>query len=137
MHLAETVVCLTAILVALGGISSNVRYFTTVAEEYRQYLAFHQVVLDHPDADCLYVAEGDDNLLQGLWFDLAGYDEFRKVYVDEYETALAAEDAGIAEILDGRASDGTVILYVPITETLPEGATYVTELRRFQVAVYE
>lgn len=132
----ETAVCLALVLFLLRGLSSNLLYDVAAHVEYQEYLAFHQVALDYEGADCLYISTADDNMLQGMWFEFGEYDEFRKLPIEEYnEIVEESGDAALEEILSGRETSDTVILYIPLEVELPDGANRIAELNGFQVAV--
>lgn len=134
--IAESGICLSVMLLLLGGISSNVIHDITAHEEYQRYLAFHQVAVDYPGVDCLYVSNIDDNLLQSMWFEFGEYDEIRKLPIEEYNSIVEAAGASAMDtILSGRETQDMVVLYMPDSLELPEGTETIAELNGFRVAV--
>lgn len=66
-----------------------------VSEDYQQY-------------DCIFIEQTADGLFQGYWFEFGGYDEFKKITVEDFEQYGISE-----ETLNGRHTDDGIILYAP------------------------
>lgn len=131
-------VCFTAaaaaLTVLLSGSVINLRdCFANALDGYRAYTEMHQVAEEYQNADCLYVAGKEDNLLESLWFEFGEYDEFKRISAEEYEQ-LSSEDEW-SEILRGRETENVIILYLPERLALPEGAELLAVNNGFQVAL--
>ena len=131
-------VCFTAaaaaLTVLLSGSVTNLRNcFANALDGYRAYTDMHQVAEEYQNADCLYVAGKEDNLLESLWFEFGEYDEFKRISAEEYEQ-LSAEGEW-SDILRGRETENVIILYLPERLVLPDGAELLAVNNGFQVAL--
>lgn len=132
---AEGLVSLLIVVVLLGSVSNLFSYYREVSDEYAEYEEMNAVSQNYADADCIYVASNDDNLFQNLWFELASYDEVKKIYVEEYEERIV--DGAWDNVLKGRQTEGDVIWYLPSDEEIPEGSEVLSEWNGFKAVKFD
>jgi hypothetical protein len=78
-------------------------------DKYNTYQERYSIAVENKDYDCIYVEEIQDNLLQGLWFELGEYHQFKKISADDFL------DNGLTpECMEGRETpENAVIVYLP------------------------
>ena len=96
-------------------ISSTINFISQYIDEDFNKNEFSQVAIDYEQADCIYVERGQDNLLQGYFFEFGNYDEFKKISVESF-----LQDGISEETLSGRSSNNSLLIYAPIECSLDE-----------------
>lgn len=101
----------------------------------RQYCRMHQVAEEYREADCLYVASAEDNLLQSMWFEFGSYGKFKRLREADYCRIVRNTKNGWNSILRGHDSEKQVVLYLPNTLELPDNARLIDETDGFLIAI--
>ena len=109
--ICSSIICIIMIL----SISSTINFISQYIDEDFNKNEFSQVAIDYEQADCIYIERGQDNLLQGYFFEFGNYDEFKKISVESF-----LQDGISEETLSGRSSNNSLLIYAPIECSLDE-----------------
>lgn len=102
----QVFICLCAVVIIEG--LSILDCMKLTEEEHDEYMAWHNVAVEHSDCAAIYVYNNPDNLLNNNWIELSQSKKFKIISYEDYlKNAISAND------LKGRGTEGNVLLYVP------------------------
>lgn len=92
----------------ISGITPTISFINEQFGDAAAQKKFHQIACQYTGADCVFVEQRQDNLLQGNYFEFGNYNRWKKISYDDFQQYGLSK-----EFLTGHKCDRNLLIYIP------------------------
>ena len=92
----------------ISGITPTISFINEQFYDAATQKEFHQTACQYTDADCIFVEQRQDNLLQGNYLEFGNYNRWKKISYENFQQYGLSK-----EFLTGHECDRDLLIYIP------------------------